>query len=81
MFTHTQHTHRMNNLDNDIWQCGKEIWLKNENWVVEINNLFIWWYVLPLQIFGSTCGVRVIVIGSGLGYPSSNPEWGCLHIA
>ena len=26
-----------------------------------------------------TCDIMVIVIGSGLGCPTSNPELGCLH--
>ena len=28
---------------------------------------------------GGGCSVMVIVIGSGLGYQSSNPEWDSLH--
>ena len=24
-------------------------------------------------------GAMVTIVGSGLGYTSSNPEWGCLH--
>ena len=30
---------------------------------------------------GGSYSTMVIVGGSGLGYLSTNPEWGCLHFA
>ena len=39
-------------------------------------------YKFSINVFsmsGSAWDIMLIMVGSGLGYPSSNPGWGYLH--